>query len=60
MVAYGRGDSIIDKEHMRVAVKDTDDAQLKEKTSTLLSWVFGGTLVAALAGLAGFLALVAQ
>lgn len=57
MVAYGRGDTMVDDDHMRLAVKDTDDAQLKDKTHPVLSWLLGGSFIVILTGLAIYLAM---
>ncbi len=43
MVAYGRGDKTVGKEHMQLAVKDTEDAQLSGRQGrhwkTALRWL---------------------
>ncbi|MGD8484646.1 MAG: AAA family ATPase, partial [Thioalkalispiraceae bacterium] len=55
MVAYGRGDKTIDHSHIKMAVKDTDDAQLKPKTKWGY-WLAGSViLLVALALLGGYL-----
>lgn len=48
MVAYGRGEHVVEKNHVASAVKDTEDAQLSGKKSSFLKWLAAAvtTLVA--------------
>jgi len=48
MVAYGRGDHMVAKQHVASAVKDTEDAQLRSKKHSLFKWFAAGltTLIA--------------
>ncbi|MFO8025158.1 ExeA family protein [Thiohalophilus sp.] len=38
MAAYGRGDTTVDEQHMRLAVRDTEDAQLSRPPRRYWSW----------------------
>lgn len=52
MVAYGRGDKVVDNSHMKAAVKDTDDAQLTGHGHSII-WIVGGIMLLGLSVAAG-------
>lgn len=51
MAAYGRGDQTVTREHMALAVKDTEDAQLTHTKSRRGYWWVVTALLAATAGM---------
>lgn len=55
MVAYGRGDKVIADGHIKVAIKDTDDAQLTANNNNLGWWLAGSFSVLALLAVALYL-----
>ena len=53
MAAYGRGDPVVEREHVHMAIADTEDVAVRED-GRRLGWLAGGVLAALLAA-AGWL-----